>query len=103
MNRFDAIIEFEALGKEELIQIVDLMLEDLNEMLAEQQMKLDLNEDVKEKLAEMGFNPQFGARPLRRAIQEHIEDGIADFMLDHPDAVHLKAVVEQGEIKIKTV
>lgn len=103
LNRFDAIIEFEALSKEELIQIVDLMLNDLNEMLAEQQMKIDVDAEVKEKLAEIGFNPQFGARPLRRALQEYIEDGIADFMLDHPDAVHLKAVVEHGEITINTV
>ena len=103
LNRFDAIIEFEALGKEELIQIVDLMVDDLNEMLAEQQMKIDVDAGVKEKLAEIGFNPQFGARPLRRAIQEHIEDGIADFMLDHPDAVHLKAVLEYNEITIKTI
>ncbi|MCI2253281.1 AAA family ATPase [Domibacillus sp. PGB-M46] len=103
LNRFDAIIEFEALGKEELIQIVDLMLGDLNDMLAEQQMKINVDAAVKEKLAEIGFNPQFGARPLRRAIQEHIEDAIADFMIDHPDASHLKAEVKNGQITIQSV
>lgn len=103
LNRFDAIIEFEALGKEELIQIVDLMLGDLNDMLAEQQMKIDVDAAVKEKLAEIGFNPQFGARPLRRAIQKHIEDAIADFMIDHPNASHLKAVVENDQITIQSV
>ncbi|WP_050181604.1 ATP-dependent Clp protease ATP-binding subunit [Domibacillus robiginosus] len=103
LNRFDAIIEFEGLGKEELIQIVDLMVNDLNEMLAEQQMKIHVDAAVKEKLAAIGFNPQFGARPLRRAIQEHIEDEIADFMLDHPDAAHLKAIVENDHISIQAV
>ncbi|OES43777.1 ATP-dependent Clp protease ATP-binding subunit [Domibacillus iocasae] len=103
LNRFDAIIEFASLGKENLAEIVELMIVELNEMLAEQQMKIDVDEKVKEKLAEMGYSPQFGARPLRRVIQEQLEDGIADFVLDNPEAVHLNAVIEKGEIKIKAV
>jgi ATP-dependent Clp protease ATP-binding subunit ClpE len=101
LNRFDAIIEFEALGKEQLAQIVELMISELNEMLTERQMKIEVNKAVKEKLAEQGYSPQFGARPLRRVIQEQIEDSIADFVLDHPDVKELRAVLEDGEITIK--
>ncbi|WP_046179728.1 ATP-dependent Clp protease ATP-binding subunit [Domibacillus tundrae] len=103
LNRFDAIIEFASLGKEHLTEIVVLMIMELNEMLAEQGMKIEVEKAVKEKLAELGYSPQFGARPLRRVIQEQIEDGIADFILDHPEAAHLKAVLEKGEIKIKAL
>ncbi|WP_046175211.1 ATP-dependent Clp protease ATP-binding subunit [Domibacillus indicus] len=101
LNRFDAIIEFQALGKEQLAQIVDLMIAELNEMLAEQQMKIEVDKAVKEKLAEQGYSPQFGARPLRRVIQEQIEDGIADFVLDHPEVTELHAVLEDEAITIK--
>lgn len=103
LNRFDAIIEFASLGKEHLTEIVVLMIMELNEMLAEQGMKIEVEKAVKEKLAELGYSPQFGARPLRRVIQEQIEDGIADFILDHPEAAQLKAVLEKGEIKIKAL
>ncbi|MED1489394.1 ATP-dependent Clp protease ATP-binding subunit [Bacillus smithii] len=100
LNRFDSIIEFKPLEKEELKKIVDLMLAELNESLKEQEMTIEVTPEAKMKLAELGYHPEFGARPLRRVIQEHLEDPIADYMLDHPDVKHLKAVLENDHIVI---
>ena len=100
LNRFDSIIEFNTLDKQHLVQIVDIMLVELHDMLKEEGMTLEVPQDVKEKLTELGYHPAFGARPLRRAIQEHLEDNIADHMYDEPDSKHLKAVLEDNTIKI---
>ncbi|MGG5253146.1 AAA family ATPase [Neobacillus sp. SM06] len=100
LNRFDSIIEFKALEKEHLLSIVDLMLNELQEALKEQQLELTISPEAKEKLAELGFNPIFGARPLRRVIQEQLEDQIADFILDQPEARILAAVVNDGELSV---
>jgi ATP-dependent Clp protease ATP-binding subunit ClpE len=101
LNRFDSIIEFKALEKEHLLQIVDLMISELKETLSEQNISLEVEAEVKEKLAELGYHPAFGARPLRRSIQEQLEDSIADFILEEPDAIKLKAVIENDDITIK--
>lgn len=101
LNRFDSIIEFKALEKEHLLQIVDLMLAELMDTLSEQNISLQVEAEVKDKLAEMGYHPAFGARPLRRSIQEQLEDSIADFILEDPDAAELKAVIENDSITIK--
>lgn len=100
LNRFDSIIEFKSLGKLHLLQIVDLMLSELNDTLEEQNISLEVENEVKEKLAELGYHPAFGARPLRRSIQEHLEDSIADFILEEPEATKLSAVLEDDQIKI---
>ncbi|WP_121609445.1 ATP-dependent Clp protease ATP-binding subunit [Mesobacillus foraminis] len=101
LNRFDSIIEFKSLEKEHLLQIVDLMLEDLNSTLNEQNVTLEVTEEVKGKLAELGYHPAFGARPLRRVIQEQLEDKIADFLLEMPETEKLSAVLENDSITIK--
>ncbi|MPM71358.1 ATP-dependent Clp protease ATP-binding subunit ClpE [bioreactor metagenome] len=95
LNRFDGIIEFSALSKEDLMSIVTLMLNDVNEMLAPQQLHIEVPENVKEKLVDLGYDPSMGARPLRRTIQEQIEDGIAEFYLDHPTIHDLKAKLDK--------
>ncbi|MEH6943541.1 ATP-dependent Clp protease ATP-binding subunit [Bacillus sp. JJ722] len=100
LNRFDSIIEFGSLTKEHLAQIVDIMLEELNGMLQAEGLSLEVPLEVKEKLAELGYSPTFGARPLRRAIQEHLEDGIADFIYDDPQSKALKAILVDDAIKI---
>lgn len=102
LNRFDSIIEFKSLEKKHLLQIVDLMLGDLNNTLSEQNVTLEVTTEVKEKLAELGYHPAFGARPLRRAIQEKLEDSIADFILEESDANELTAVIENDSITIKS-
>ena len=102
MNRFDGIIEFKALSKDNLLQIVDLMLEDVNNRLASNDIHLDVTTKVKEKLVDLGYDPKMGARPLRRTIQDYIEDAITDYYLEHPTDKDLKAIMtSNGKIIIK--
>ncbi|MFA9413827.1 MULTISPECIES: AAA family ATPase [unclassified Streptococcus] len=104
MNRFDGIIEFQSLSKDNLLRIVDLMLATVKECLARNDIQLDITDKVKEKLVDLGYDPKMGARPLRRTIQDHIEDAITDFYLEHPTEKHLKAVLNsKGDITIKAV
>jgi len=98
LNRFDDIIQFNALTKANLMKIVDLMIGDVNGMLANQDLHVHVTEPVEEKLVDLGYNPEMGARPLRRVIQEQIEDRIADFYLDHGDVKNMVAKVEDGKI-----
>ncbi|GBG95424.1 ATP-dependent Clp protease ATP-binding protein [Ligilactobacillus salitolerans] len=100
LNRFDGIIEFNALSKEDLHQIVSLMLDDVNQMLAAKNIQLHVTGPVADKLVDLGYDPKMGARPLRRVIQEQIEDRIADYYLDHPANKNLLAKLDNGEIKI---
>ncbi|KEQ38356.1 ATP-dependent Clp protease ATP-binding subunit clpE [Streptococcus mitis] len=103
MNRFDGIIEFKALSKDNLLQIVELMLADVNKRLSSNNIHLDVTEKVKEKLVDLGYDPKMGARPLRRTIQDHIEDAITDYYLENPSEKDLKAVMtSKGNIQIKS-
>ncbi|WP_418614020.1 AAA family ATPase [Streptococcus vestibularis] len=103
MNRFDGIIEFSALSKENLLTIVDLMLDNVNQRLANNGIHLSVTEKVKEKLVDLGYDPKMGARPLRRTIQDYIEDAITDFYLENPNGKDLKAVMtSKGHITIKS-
>ncbi|MCO4528942.1 ATP-dependent Clp protease, ATP-binding subunit [Streptococcus infantarius subsp. infantarius] len=103
MNRFDGIIEFKALSKDNLLHIVNLMLDDVNNRLATNDIHLEVTDRVKEKLVDLGYDPKMGARPLRRTIQDHIEDAITDFYLEHPTEKDLKAVMtSNGKIIIKS-
>lgn len=102
LNRFDGIVEFKALSKENLLLILDLMLSEVNEQLARQEIHVDVDDAVKEKLVELGYNPAMGARPLRRVIQDKIEDQVAECYLDAPDVKNMHAVLdENGEIIVK--
>ncbi len=100
LNRFDDIIEFKTLSKESLMQIVGLMIADTNNNIKNQGLSIKVTEPVKEKLVELGYDPAMGARPLRRVIQEQIEDRVADFYLDHPTAKALEARIANGDIAI---
>ena len=103
MNRFDGIIEFKALSKDNLLHIVNLMLDDVNNRLATNDIHLEVTDRVKEKLVDLGYDSKMGARPLRRTIQDHIEDAITDFYLEHPTEKDLKAVLtSNGKIIIKS-
>ena len=103
MNRFDGIVEFKALSKENLLQIVDLMLDDVNKRLSSNNIHLDVTDKVKEKLVDLGYDPKMGARPLRRTIQDYIEDAITDYYLENPSEKDLKAVMtSKGKIVIKS-
>lgn len=103
MNRFDGIIEFKALSKDNLLQIVELMLADVNKRLSSNNIRLDVTDKVKEKLVDLGYDPKMGARPLRRTIQDYIEDTITDYYLENPSKKDLKAVMtSKGNIQIKS-
>lgn len=103
MNRFDGIIEFKALSKDNLLEIVELMLADVNKRLSSNNIHLDVTEKVKEKLVDLGYDPKMGARPLRRTIQDYIEDAITDYYLENPSEKDLKAVMtSKGKIQIKS-
>lgn len=102
LNRFDNIIEFSTLEKEDLLKIVSLMLEELSNTLLEQDITITFTNEAKEKLALLGYHPAFGARPLRRVIQEHVEDKITDLLLDHQRVTQILVDVENnGKIIIK--
>jgi ATP-dependent Clp protease ATP-binding subunit ClpE len=100
LNRFDDIVEFHALTKDNLMQIVDLMIADVNKMLATQGLHVNVTKPVEERLVELGYDPKMGARPLRRVIQEQIEDRIADFYLDHPSEKQLIARIKDDKIEV---
>ena len=103
MNRFDGIIEFKALSKDNLLQIVELMLADVNKRLSSNNIHLNVTDKVKEKLVDLGYDPKMGARPLRRTIQDYIEDEITDYYLENPSEKDLKAVMtSKGNIQIKS-
>ncbi len=100
LNRLDDVVEFNELTKKDLLKIVNLMLENTNDMVKDQGLHIDVTDKAKEKLVNDGFNPRMGARPLRRTIQEEIEDNVADFKLDHPESKHLLADVKDGKMVI---
>lgn len=82
LNRIDEIIIFHSLDKQQLTQIIDLMLEQLKELLSGQNMKLEIAKSAKNLIAQEGYDPSFGARPLRRTIQKLIENPLSTKILD---------------------
>lgn len=101
LNRFTAIVEFTPLSKDELLEIVDLMIDDVNDLLARQDMSIEVSQEVKKELADLGYNPDLGARPLRRVIEEQIEDKIAEYYLNEGQTNHMKAVMDDSQIVIE--
>lgn len=100
LNRFNALIEFKALGKEDLKEIVELMLGEVNKTIQKKGISLEVAEEVKEELISLGYDPEMGVRPLRRVIEQEIRDKITDYYLDNPEAKNLKAVLKDGKITI---
>ena len=102
LNRFDGIVEFQSLSKENLLSIVSLMLDEVNQTLQPQKISIDVPQDVQEKLVDLGYSATMGARPLRRTIQDQIEDGIAEYYLEHPDVRTLQAAIDDEDKIIVT-
>ncbi|MGD7008968.1 AAA family ATPase [Metabacillus sp. 84] len=100
LNRFDGIIEFQALERKHMLSIVELMLEELQETLNEKNLKLTVTSEAKDKLAELGYHPAFGARPLRRVIQEQLEDQITDLLIEHSELNHVMADIKDETISV---
>ena len=101
LNRFNAIIEFSHLSKEDLSKIVDLMLAEVNKTLAKKDIDLIVSDAAKEYMTEEGYDEVMGVRPLRRVVEQQIRDKVTDFHLDHLEAKHLLADMEDGELVIK--
>ena len=101
LNRFNAVIEFSHLSKEDLSKIVDLMLVEVNKTLAKKDIDLVVSDAAKEYMTEEGYDEVMGVRPLRRVVEQQIRDKVTDFHLDHLDAKHLLADMEDGELVIK--
>ena len=101
LNRFNAVIEFSHLSKEDLSKIVDLMLVEVNKTLSKKDIDLAVSEAAKEYMTEEGYDEVMGVRPLRRVVEQQIRDKVTDFHLDHLDAKHLLADMEDGELVIK--
>ncbi|MGR3741479.1 AAA family ATPase [Companilactobacillus sp. DQM5] len=101
LNRFDGIVEFSPLSKENLLSIVDLMINDTNKMIQDKGLHVNVTTPAKEKLVDLGYDPAMGARPLRRIIQEQIEDNVADYYLNNPNDEKLEATLADNKIIIK--
>ena len=101
LNRFNAVIEFSHLSKEDLSKIVDLMLVEVNKTLSKKDIDLAVSEAAKEYMTEGGYDEVMGVRPLRRVVEQQIRDKVTDFHLDNLDAKHLEADMEDGVLVIK--
>ena len=101
LNRFNAIVEFHALTKDDLKQIVDLMLAGVNETLAKKGMDVTVTDEVKNYLIDKGYDKTMGARPLRRVGEQEIRDKVTDYYLDHLDEKHLVATLKDGQVVIE--
>lgn len=101
LNRFNAVIEFSHLTKEDLSKIVDLMLTEVNQTLAKKDIDLVVSQAAKDYITEEGYDEVMGVRPLRRVVEQEIRDKVTDFHLDHLDAKHLEADMEDGVLVIR--
>ena len=101
LNRFNAVIEFSHLTKEDLSKIVDLMLAEVNQTLAKKDIDLEVSQAAKDYITEEGYDEVMGVRPLRRVVEQEIRDKVTDFHLDHLDAKHLEADMEDGVLVIR--
>ena len=101
LNRFNAVIEFSHLTKEDLSKIVDLMLDEVNQTLAKKDIDLVVSQAAKDYITEEGYDEVMGVRPLRRVVEQEIRDKVTDFHLDHLDVKHLEADMEDGVLVIR--
>ncbi len=101
LNRFNSIIKFNHLQKENLEEIVDLMLAEVNQTIAKKGISLTIADDAKAHLIDLGYNRAMGARPLRRIIEQEIRDRITDYYLDHPEVKKLQAILKEGQLVIR--
>ncbi|RKD25025.1 ATP-dependent Clp protease ATP-binding subunit [Ammoniphilus oxalaticus] len=103
LNRFDGIIRFRHLDQEDLVEIVDIMLKEVMANMKQQNIACQITQRAKEKLAELGYDPRFGARPLRRAIQQHIEDSVTDLILDQDNVQSIEIDVINDQLQVKKI
>lgn len=99
LNRIDDVVIFNSLSQDDIFKIIDITLNDLYKRLEEMDYTLKLTKAAKEFVSEKGFDPQFGARPLNRAIQKYIEDPLAEFILNNNPVAgtELEAVMNKSK------
>ncbi|MFC3039223.1 AAA family ATPase [Virgibacillus xinjiangensis] len=100
LNRFDSIINFNELSEKDLMEIIDLMLQELQENIEENNIQITITEEAKHELVKLGYDKRFGARPLRRVIQDKVEDQLTDLILDEAEVENVKVDVIDEEIKV---
>ena len=100
---FRDIIMFNPLNKESALQIAELEIGNLTERMQANGYSLLISDRAKEFVVEKGFNAQYGARSLKRAIQQHIEDALCDYMMEHTDAKHFKADIKDNKVFVSEV
>src|SRR5699024_11324949 len=101
LNRFDSIIRFNELTEENLLEIVDLMLAELQETIEDNDIKITISDEAKQMLVRLGYDRRFGARPLRRVIQDKVEDQLTDLDLEEGQIDTVHVIVEDQEIVVK--
>lgn len=103
LNRFDAIVAFNELTEENLLEIVDLMLEDVQEAIEEHQIDITITPEAKQMLVKLGYDKRFGARPLRRVIQDKIEDPLTDLLLEGDPVEKILVEAAEEDITVRRV
>jgi len=103
VNRVDNVIVFRALSKDDITQIVELELDKVSQRLEEHEIFLTATQEALDKLAELGYDPEFGARPLRRVIQQKVEENLSDALLagEFEDCEAIIVDVEDDEIVLR--
>src|SRR5699024_10986315 len=101
LNRFDAIVTFNQLEESHLVQIFDLMLTELEKTIENNMIHIDVSEEAKKHLVTAGYDPRYGARPLRRVIQQEIEDKLTDLILEDENVTNVQVVLEEDQIVMK--
>lgn len=101
LNRIDAIVYFKKLDEKDVAQIAKLEIKKLERRLTEQDIHLKINDDVLQKIAELGYSKEFGARPLKRAVQQYLIIPISQYILKNPDHKEIEAKVKDGKISIQ--
>ncbi len=102
LNRLDDIVTFDALGQEEIVSIVDIFFNEIVKKLESRNIELTLSEDAKKFIAEAGFDPVYGARPLKRALYQIVEDRLADLILEGKvsEGSKVEFMMQDGEVKV---
>ncbi|GKV68861.1 ATP-dependent Clp protease ATP-binding subunit ClpE [Sporosarcina sp. NCCP-2716] len=103
LNRFDAIVPFNELSEENLLEIVDLMLADLQEAIEEHHIEIEITDEAKQALVSLGYDKRFGARPLRRVIQDKIEDQLTDLLLEEDEVEAVRVGMDADGITVTRV
>ncbi|MCX6789532.1 MAG: hypothetical protein NTZ42_02905 [Candidatus Gribaldobacteria bacterium] len=100
VNRFDSVVVFKPLTKQNLLDIAQLQLNKLAKSLADKGIKLDITKELKEKVVEMSYSPEFGAREMKRVLQDNIEDNLAKAMLSNQLKRGSKIIIDPVDLHL---